>query len=309
MGAYVIGIDGGGTAAKGMTADTAGQVLRRFRGGTTNYNGAAREDVDHNVRELLRAARGSLPADGCAAVCIGSAGVNTAAAAEALRSAVRDTGFTCPLRIVADSVTAQAGALDGGPGIVLIAGTGSICFARRADGAQLQVGGNGHLIDDGGSGYDIARQMLEAIVRAHDGRAPATLLRDPVFEALHISDVNELVSWLYDERRTKKEIASLAVLLKPAWARHDSAARHIVRRAAESLAELARPAVSFMGCRTPLALSGSVLKHNAPIRSALTELLRSGGTFGNAVEIVPPKHEADYGAVLLARQLAAAPVP
>lgn len=309
MGRYVIGIDGGGTAAKGLTVSETGEILCRFQGGTTNYNGAVKAQVDRNMRELLRSAQGSCSAADCQAICIGSAGVNNSVAAAFLRQAVREAGFTCPLQIVADSVTAHAGALDGNAGIVLIAGTGSICFAQRETGEQLQIGGNGHLIDDGGSGYDLSIQILRAVVKAQDGRAPATILQDLVLEHLKLADVSFLIDWLYDEKRTKKEIAALAVLLDRALQHQDQAAQKIVQNAAASLAELALPAISFLNGRAALALSGSVLKKNAAVRDSLIHCLRERYPEEDQLVLISPKHEADYGAVLLAKRLAHRNIP
>ena len=220
-----------------------------------------------------------------------------------------EAGFTCPLQIVADSVTAHAGALDGNAGIVLIAGTGSICFAQRETGEQLQIGGNGHLIDDGGSGYDLSIQMLRAVVKAQDGRAPATILQDLVLEHLKLADVSFLIDWLYDEKRTKKEIAALAVSLDRALQHQDQAAQKIVQNAAASLAELALPAISFLNGRAALALSGSVLKKNAAVRDSLIHCLRERYPEEDQLVLISPKHEADYGAVLLAKRLAHRNIP
>ena len=70
-----------------------------------------------------------------------------------------------------DQETALAGALGAPCGMVLIAGTGSICFGRDAVVKQPGSGGYGHKIDDEGSGYALGRDALAAVVRAQDGRA------------------------------------------------------------------------------------------------------------------------------------------
>ena len=59
------------------------------------------------------------------------------------------------------------------------------------------VGGYGYLIDDGGSGYALGRDILTAVVRAADGRGPATALTQAVFAALGVQSVGEIITWLY----------------------------------------------------------------------------------------------------------------
>lgn len=301
---YIIGIDGGGTGSKGITAGMEGQILRRFRGGATNYNGGCKSEIDANVDALLEEAIvGRKPAD-CRAVCIGSAGVGNPDAVNFLEESVKRKGFTCPVLITADSVTAHAGALNNQDGIVLIAGTGAICFGRKSSGEAMRTGGYGHLIDDEGSAYDIARRMLRAVVRAADGRGEDTVLRELIFKQLQINYLGEMISWLYQKDRSKKEIAYLAVLIGEAAENGDAVAKQILREAALALVELTVPVIDFFDKKTTIALSGSVLKFNRTVKEIFTERIRElypeGFGSVDGIRIMEAKYEADYGAVLLA---------
>lgn len=304
---YVIGMDGGGTGSKGITADLAGNTLFTFKGGATNYNGSVKSVIDANMAEVLEKAAEGLPKEACRGICIGSAGVSNREAVQYLEEAVRRAGYTCPVRIVADSMTAHAGALKNRDGIILIAGTGAICYGRK-NGQQIRVGGYGHLIDDEGSAYDIARNILRAVVRAEDGRAEQTVLRPLVFEQLQIGSIEELIAWLYAKERTKKEIAKLAVLIQKAAEKEDPQALKIQTQAAKALAELCAPAVRFLGEKGTIALSGSVLQKNLRIRKQYEQKMQEHfpELFGKdgAWTIREAEREADYGAVLLALEVA-----
>lgn len=304
MDKYVIGIDGGGTGSKGIVANLNGQILSRFRGGATNYNGGIKDEIDSNISDLLESAlQGQRVAD-CQAICIGSAGVGNPEAVSFLNEAVKSKGFKCPVHITADSVTAHAGALNAQEGIVLIAGTGTICFGRKNTGEAMRTGGYGHLIDDEGSGYDISRRMLRAVVRAADGRGEATILRDMIFRQLQISELGEMIGWLYQKDRTKKEIAYLAVLLSEALEKDDAVAKKIVNEVAEALTEITAPVVEFFDKKTCVALSGSVVKFNKAIKEAfigkMQEKYPEGFGTQAGIRICEAEFEADYGAVLLA---------
>lgn len=90
-----------------------------------------------------------------------------------------------------DSVTSYLGALGDTRGAVVAAGTGVVTLAVGAT-RVARVDGWGHLIGDAGSGYWIGRAALDAVMRAHDGRGPATALTEraqaefPEFEQAYL---------------------------------------------------------------------------------------------------------------------------
>jgi glucosamine kinase len=111
-------------------------------------------------------------------LCVGAAG------ALAARSAARELGHRLlaelPVENVAicsDSTTCHAGALGGGPGVVLAAGTGSVAVGLSRSGRLVRVDGWGPVLGDAGSGGWIGAAGLRAALRDHDGRGPATGLR------------------------------------------------------------------------------------------------------------------------------------
>src|SRR5438128_1339137 len=90
-----------------------------------------------------------------------------------------------------------AGAQDA-PGIVIVSGTGSIAYGRNANGEAARAGGWGHMIGDEGSGYWIGREALTAVMRAADGRGPATGLSDDILAYFQVTDVSHLPRIVYD---------------------------------------------------------------------------------------------------------------
>ena len=155
-------------------------------------------------------------------------------------------------------------------GTVLIAGTGSICYARTADDREARSGGWGHLIDDEGSAYALGRDILRAVVRAADGRAPATALTELVAQRLGAPGVQPVIRFTYAPTTTKKEIAALAPLLDPALQQGDAAAQAIIAHAADELTQMAAAAMQPLGLQTgSMALLGSVLQKNEILRAAV----------------------------------------
>ena len=196
------------------------------------------------------------------------------------------------------SVSALAGALGAPCGMVLIAGTGSICFGRDAAGKTARSGGYGHKIDDEGSGYALGRDALAAVVRAQDGRGPRTLLTDLVFAQLKVVDVGGLVQFTYDPQTDKKQIAALAPLVARAYEAGDEAAKAVVEKACRELALLVDPVARALHMEAGvLALTGSILLRDKAVREGTAALLRMRFP---GMRLAEPKSDAAAGAALLA---------
>ncbi len=296
---YAAGLDGGGTKTTVEARTRDGRVLLRESFGSMNLNSANEETVGRTFRncaDALRRLPGGLEA--CGALCVGSAGVSNPQARATLEKLIRQNGYAGPVRLVGDHETALAGALGSPVGMVLIAGTGSICFGRGAGGQTARAGGYGHKIDDEGSGYALGRDALAAVVRAQDGRGPATLLTQLVYKKLGAADVGELIRFVYAPKTDKKQIAALAPLVGQARAAGDEAARTITQRACGELAQLAGAVARSLNMRSAsLAMTGGVLLHDDAIRTGTQEMLR--GRYPD-MKFVPPRSDAASGAALLA---------
>jgi len=301
---FVAGLDGGGTKTAVAIADESGAVVRAFTSGPINFNGNDEAAIRGSFEEIMRMIGevcGGL--DRCAQICIGAAGVSNPAVTARLTSHVRNCGYPGGLHITGDHETALHGALDDpyGRGIILIAGTGSICYGRNEVGLTHRAGGYGYLIDDEGSGYSIGRDLLAAVVRAEDGRAPETAIAALVYERLQVRTVREIVGFVYDKKTGKKEIAALAPILSEACALGDQAAMEIVDKSARSLVELAVPVVRKLSLQEGvLAMAGSVLLKNDEIRNAFGERLKREYP---GLSCIAAKKDAASGAVLMALNL------
>ncbi|KAF9121993.1 hypothetical protein BGX30_002257 [Mortierella sp. GBA39] len=232
---YVAGLDGGGTKTAVAVADESGAVVATFESGGINYNGQDEASIEASLRDMLgRIGEAAGGLDRCAYLCIGAAGVSNPAVSARLTAKVRESGYAGGLLITGDQETALSGAHESEYGMILIAGTGSICYGRNERGETHRTGGCGHLIDDEGSGYAIGRDLLSVLVRAYDGRLPETVITDLVYAKLGLKT---------------RSADSLAELVTPV---------------AEKLA-LQTGA---------LAMAGSVLLNNVYIRDAFLERLQ-----------------------------------
>jgi len=296
---YVAGVDGGGTKTAVTVMDETGRTIKTFASGGINYNGRDEAEVRGHLAEIvtmLDEACGGLAS--CVQLVVGAAGVSNPTVPGRLTAALRESGYGGGIHIVGDHETALFGALEREHGMILIAGTGSICFGRSESGAVHRTGGFGHLIDDEGSGYSIGRDVLSAVVRSHDGRAPATALAELTYAKLGIGSVAEIVGFVYDRRTGKQDIAALAPLLSEACALGDEAALRIAQHTAAELVQLVLPVAERLTLVDgELAMAGSVLLRSEHVREAFVARLRESCP---GVRAIAPRRDASAGAALMA---------
>lgn len=298
---YVCGWDGGGTKTEVLCMAPDETILADESFGPLNLNGADQTKVASTIRDGV-AFMGRLPGglEACAALVIGTAGISNEAAVRLVTDTVRACGYHGPLRLLGDQEIALAGAIRG-PGAVLVAGTGAICCAQDGQGHTTRVGGWGYLIDDEGSGYALGRDILKAVVRANDGRAPATALTAMAFDALGVNAAREVITWLYAPTTGKKEVAALAPLLLHALDMGDEAAQVIADNAAAALSELAVTAWQNLALHTgELAFIGSILVRYPRIRQGVMARCQAACP---GMVIREPRGGAAQGAALLALDL------
>ena len=119
-----------------------------------------------------------------AAICLGIAGVDRPDDARVVREIMKRIGYKAKVLVVNDALVAlEAGAPDQ-PGVVVIAGTGSIAYGRNEQNQAARAGGWGYMLGDEGSGYWIGRAALRAVLREADRRGPATQLTGLLLQLL-----------------------------------------------------------------------------------------------------------------------------
>lgn len=236
----VLGVDGGGTKTQAVITDAEGQVLGEGRSGPSNPLRVGVMNAAAAVREAVDLACGEADvrrADIDAAE-IGLAGVRRADLRERMRDVLGGLGFNS-LEVVTDADIALYGATDGAPGLVLIAGTGSVCCGKNARGRRAWAGGWGPLVGDEGGGFWLARRGLQAAAQATDGRGPATSLVKAAGDYFKLSAPEDLSTAIYAPGMTNDRIAGFGRHVIEAAKRRDAVARAIVTDAGRELAATA----------------------------------------------------------------------
>jgi N-acetylglucosamine kinase-like BadF-type ATPase len=235
-----LGVDGGQSSTTALIGDEGGRVLGAGQGGPCNHVGAAegRAKLTRAVEECVGKACGQAGLDlkqiYFEAACFGMSGGPDDK--EALLAAI------LPARkwvVTHDGLIALSGGTAGGPGIVTIAGTGSLCFGRNAQGQTRRAGGWGYIFGDEGGGFDIVRQALRAALRMEEGWGPPTALLEALIEAAGARSANDAQHRFYTQEFPRPRIASLSLLVDRVAADGDPIAIDILHNAAQSLASFA----------------------------------------------------------------------
>jgi glucosamine kinase len=270
----VIGIDAGGTKTVGLLADDSGRVLAQARGGGANPHVHGEVQVEAVLRSLLR----ELGEIGKAqALCLGMAGVDRPHDEEVVRAILGRLGYPERerVRIANDALIALVAGSPGRTGIVILSGTGSIAYGIDEAGSVARAGGFGSLLGDEGSGYWLGNHALRAVVRASDGRGPATRLTGMIFEALAIASVDELVPLVYEHHLPRSAIAALAGRVERARAQGDGVAAELLGRAAQELVLAAQATARKLRFDKPhpVVLAGGVFQACPSLARLVTDRL------------------------------------
>lgn len=277
MKAY-LGIDGGGTRTRSLLVSESGDILGRAVSGPSNVQQVSMETLHGNLQQLLDQTFSNLP-DNIEYIssCFGLAGAASAKNKDEIRDIlVRLTPVPSESPILtSDAHIALIGALANRPGLMLIAGTGSICLGRDADGLTHRTGGWGPAYDDLGSGSWIGQQAMRATFQESDGRQPSGPWQRNVLKRLRCNSIEELLCKVKTGEISNPHVAALAPLVIQLAQAGVSAADHILNGAIQELIRV----VSVTNRKakidsTPLVLVGGLLEKSELFRERLISELK-----------------------------------
>ncbi len=269
-----VGVDAGGTATAAASSRD-GEYWRSERGGPGNAVAVGFDSaVETMIDTITRAADGLAPA----AIYVGAAGAGQPAVAERLERDLRGAfSATAHLTVVADVETALRAAIPAGPGIVLIAGTGSVAYAENGA-RRVLVGGYGYLAGDEGSAFAIGFAAVKLLSRVYDGRARADETTALVERVLGCNDRAGLLAALYAVPLDVVKFASLAPSIVAFAGKGNRAASAIVENASAALGALITSAANQSGLSDSspvVAFAGGLLREDSVLSSSLEARVRN----------------------------------
>jgi len=276
MSTCVLGIDAGATKTVCALGDSSGRAIGMARTEGTNLQTTPRTILVERLRSVVAEALALSPGVTPGAVCLGVAGADRDTDFSAIRTIVTSLGLRIPTVVVNDALIALVAGVGDAPGIVIVAGTGSITYGRNASNRAARAGGWGYILGDEGSGYWLGRRALRAVVRELDGRGPSTRLTPRILTHFGITSATELIGRIQGTELRPAMIAALASHVHEAFTESDVVAARILDSAARELSASAGAVVRRLGLRDApftCVLAGTIFRAMPSLVDALSAAL------------------------------------
>jgi len=279
-GSLIIGVDGGGTKTSTccLSAESK-KVLGVVKTESSNWNSVGNDKAKEALRDGIHGSIKEAHAEATqvAAICLSMAGVDRP------EDKIKVSGWILEIlphlskeniHVHSDAVAALASGTSGHLyGVVVISGTGMICYGFDKKGESKRSGGWGPLLGDEGSGFAIASDALRAVVCHSDGRGSFTSLTQKFLSHLKLTEASQLIPWAYsDKDHSWKRIAELAPIVYESAIEGDSISLDIIDNAAQKLSITIQAVVKRLEFPKPesnetfpLVFSGGNLTHHNSI--------------------------------------------
>lgn len=309
--AAVIGIDGGGSRSEGVLMLVSGQVLAHCPGGPLNYHTTSFEIFRRNLRSLVHDLVQALPPQGeLQYSVVGTAAIFHTATPEETQQALEGLLPLPSAALVGDAPVALYGATRGQPGVLVIAGTGSIAVALDPDGQFHTTGGFGPLLGgDPGSAFWMAAEAVQQAVRRRAELGILCPLGEQIVRYFGLAHLEEIVPHIYGVPEGWRLLAGLSGFLAQTSLPDEAGFLDIQGRAGRELALLVAPLLTRLSQHprqkgaVRLFLSGSVLQLNQVVRDSMQKSLQE--KFQTNICLGTPECDPAQGAALLALKLGA----
>lgn len=306
---YLIGIDGGGTNSRLLAVDVNGNEIGSCRGKSTSLESNPSSVVRTNLMLLLNKVQEQygLSLHDCLGMCFGTAGVDTEKTRLSMENMLDDLHMDFPIRVVNDSEIALYGNTHGGPGLMLISGTGSIGYGINKDKKTWRVGGFGYLVGDHGSAYWVSAKGIEASLMAYDHSGQDTCLINDFSKFMKLQSFDEILDCIY--QKNKSDLAHVAYVVDAAREKKDPVAVSIMDEALESLMRIIATLVKELGMEDepcPLFLGGGFILNTNWLYKSLKARVKQEYPFLKTAGL---KVKAELGAVYMAADMVGITLP
>lgn len=298
---YIIGIDGGGTKTLGYISNDKGEIIYKYVVGASNYLSVGETNTKLVLKSLLEnlCDKVGICLDEIAVLSLGMAGLARDNDKSVMKNILLSIGYKNEIIMNSDAFTSLVGALGNKRGIVTICGTGSISMGIDEEGSIVRAGGWGHIISDEGSGYHIGMSCLKAIMKSYDNLEQFTLLSEEVLSFLKLKSETDIINYLYNEERQKKDIASIAPIVFKIAEIGDKVANKIVDEAVGSLIDITKKVIDKVykdDAKITVAVDGGILKNVEIIRGRFSRQLVSDY---KDIQIINPVYDGGIGALII----------
>jgi N-acetylglucosamine kinase-like BadF-type ATPase len=317
---YVIGVDGGGTKTIAALSDLNLKILKIAKTGPSNLRNVGRDQAVLNISKAILKVIKEIKEKNISSIFIALAAVEEEFKSE--KEKIKKEIFKNPkilkvlkspessrqIEIISDQLAAFRAGTEEKDGLVLIAGTGSVCHgwrlqptnrppASRAPKKEAKAGGWGWANDEG-SGFWTGQKGYQAIFKELDGRGKKTKITKLLFKEWKLKRKEDLMKKIYGSDSIRN-ISLISKTVDKAAQMQDKVARKILEEAREELSILANSVIkrlNFQNKKFPLVLIGAMFKSKIVLNTVKKEIKR----LAPRAEFIFPNEEPVIGAIKLA---------
>ncbi len=297
---FFLGLDGGGTKTSASLIDSHRKEIAVFKSGGINFLGSDPCLARKSLKKILTSTVECIGFDGVLeGISISTAGISHEAVRREIEHIVTESGVNSKIIFSGDHLVALYSVFPSGYGSVLMAGTGSVGYARMSCAGSIKefrVGGWGYLLGDECGGFDIGRRMLQRVCHSIDMDIMSSMRRI-LRQRYDIATREDLINFAYGEN-SKNNISSLAPLLDELYQDGDSEAVFLVDEVARDVVCIADMLIARIDRNVDqLGICGSILLNSEPIKSKTTSLIKEKYS---SIQILEPMREPSYSSALIA---------
>lgn len=272
-----LGVDGGQSHTEAVVADESGRILGRGFGGPSNHaeQPGGRERLRSAVASSVGEALQNASLSAIENTVFYSAHFGMTGGADFKEEIIAQSVQAGRLAVGHDGPTALFGSTAGRPGIVVIAGTGSVVYGENAGGETAKIGGLGYLFSDEGSGFWLAAQVIRLAIKEQDGIVSPSGLEQLVVKFFGRSSVRDVTNDFYNSKISRDDLAAFAKQAQRAALDGNLAIREQIMFGAGVLVNSVRVAAERLNFNSefPVAHAGGMFRGEV-MRSCFAELLQ-----------------------------------
>lgn len=299
---YVLGLDQGGSKTHAMIADEDGNILGMGRSYGACHSSTG---LEHAVTAIIKAADQALGQCGLQRKDInvivgGLTGVDWDDEAGILEAAIRVYFPESDIVVVNDCIIAMRGGTKKRDCAILCIGSGFNCAVQSGD--ECFVYGF-YIPDEYQGGFCLGIKTIQAVLDAHIGIVPETVLTQMVLEYFQIKSVDALLYMKVKGKIKDRDYLYLPMLLEKAALSGDQAAAAIWEDYGRHVAVYLTARMEKMGIlenEADIVLSGSIFK--CRYKNFIGTVKKEIYSKAPNVSIIEARYEPVVGAVLMAVQ-------
>ncbi|MHB1830571.1 MAG: BadF/BadG/BcrA/BcrD ATPase family protein [Candidatus Micrarchaeaceae archaeon] len=291
----IAGVNGGGTKTEAVCCDENGKIVGNGSSGPSNYHNIGLESMIDSISQALSMTGFPKPD----VLCVALAGIDSVKDHDNVEKVLQERYPGAILEY--DAYAEMYIETRGNPGIMAIAGTGSVVLGY--DGRKRYKRCNtGFFLGDEGSGYFIGREALRLSAKMIFEGYDETQIANEVVSYLGLKEKEDIIAWAYSKSNTVTTVAGIARAVEKAAISGDTNAINILNTASSNLATAALGVARMLKINKVYIKDGVFM--NRIYLSNFTAILAS-----NSIEVKHIEGSAAIGAMLIAADKAGLAIP